>query len=86
MEYPSWHQDLLLMQCRYKPAVKLRFVTEELAFETDEEAARFICDYGGGDALENKDGEVILVTSKSANLFEEARKEAFRKVDIKGQI
>ena len=71
---------------RYKPDVKLRFVTEELAFETDEEAARFVCDHGGSDFLANKEGEVILVTGKSASLFEEARKQAFGKVDIKGQI
>ena len=85
MEYRFLQRNWLTF-LRYKPDIKLRFVTEELAFETDEEAAHFICDCGGGDCLENKDGEVIIVTGKSVNLFEEARKEAFRRVDIKGQI
>jgi SAC3 family protein LENG8/THP3 len=77
----------MLIIHRYKPDVKLRFVTEELGFESDEEAARFICDNGGEDFLKTRNEEVMLDTGvRSGGLFESARIEAFKKVDIKGQI
>jgi SAC3 family protein LENG8/THP3 len=66
--------------------VKLRFVTDELGFESDEESARFVCDNGGEEFLQEKEGIVRLVTGKSAALFETTRKAAFAKIDIKGQI
>lgn len=68
----------------YKPVVRLRFVTDELAFETDEEAAQFIVDHGGKDLLEDKDDGMRLKTGN--RLFEDAKIEAFSSVDIKGQI
>ena len=71
---------------RYKPDVKLRFLTEELGFESDDESARFICDHGGQSFLEERDGEVRLLTGKALRFFETARHAAFKKVDIKGQI
>ena len=69
----------------YKVQVKLRFVTEELGFESDEESARFICEYGGQAYLE-EGAEVKLLTGKALNFFDPAKDAAFRKVDIKGQI
>jgi hypothetical protein len=67
--------------------VKLRFVTEELAFDSDEDAATFICDNGGEEFLQELDGAVRLICSKeSATVYEQAKNAAFRKVDIKGQI
>ena len=71
---------------RYKPDVKLRFITEELGFESDEESARFLCQHGGQSLLEEREGEVRLITGKASQVFEAAKDEAFRKVDIKGQI
>ncbi|KAJ2907305.1 ganp nin1 mts3 eif-3 p25 family protein [Zalerion maritima] len=70
----------------YKPDVKLRFITEELGFESDAEACQFIVDYSGQDLLQQKDDYIIFQTGKAGLLFESARSEAFRKVDIKGQI
>ncbi|KAG8531550.1 uncharacterized protein KY384_003180 [Bacidia gigantensis] len=71
----------------YKPDVKLRFVTEELGFESDDESARFVCDHGGQGFLDGKeDGEVRLLTSKALRFFEAAKTAAFKTVDIKGQI
>ena len=72
--------------CRYKPDVKLRFITEELGFESDDESARFICEHGGQNLLDERDGEVRLLTGKAVSFFEPAKQAAFRKVDIKGQI
>lgn len=71
----------------YKPDVKLRFVTEELGFESDSDAAQFICDYNGQDLLQEKEGELRFLTGpKAAQIFESAKSQAFQKVDIKGQI
>ncbi|KAL6717088.1 hypothetical protein ACLMJK_005003 [Lecanora helva] len=70
----------------YKPDLKLRFLTEELGFESDDESARFICDHGGQSFLEEREGEVRLLTGKALRFFEPARDAAFKKVDIKGQI
>lgn len=70
----------------YKPDVPLRFVTEELYFESDADAAQFILDYQGQDLLEDRDGTVVFLTGKAKELFEGPRKAAFSRVDIKGQI
>lgn len=71
---------------RYKPDVNLRFVTEELGFESDGDAAQFIFDHNGQHLLEEKDEGLRFLTGKAGQLFESAKAEAFRKVDIKGQI
>lgn len=71
----------------YKPDVRVRFITEELAFESDVETCDFICSYEGGkDLLVERDGDSIFLASKGGQLFEQAKAGAFRKIDIKGQI
>ncbi len=77
---------VVLTVYRYKPDIKLRFITEELGFESDGDAAQFICDYNGQHLLEEKNDELRFLTGKAGPIFEAARSEAFRKVDIKGQI
>ncbi|KAL7897639.1 SAC3/GANP/Nin1/mts3/eIF-3 p25 family domain-containing protein [Trichoderma sp. SZMC 28014] len=73
--------------CRgYKPDVKLRFITEELGFESDADAAQFIIDYQGQHLLEDRTEYIAFLTGKAGNLFESFRASAFQKVDIKGQI
>lgn len=71
---------------RYKPDVKLRFITEELGFESDADAAQFIIDQQGQDLLEDRSDNIVFLTGKAGNLFEGSRATAFRSVDIKGQI
>ena len=66
--------------------MKLRFVTEELGFESDADAAQFICDYNGEHLLEEREDGLRFLSGKAALIFEIAKKEAFKKVDIKGQI
>jgi hypothetical protein len=69
--------------------VTLRFITEELGFESDADAAQFVCQYNGGEYLEERPDGIRFLTAKafsSGNVFEVAKKEAFRKIDIKGQI
>ncbi|KAH0836983.1 hypothetical protein AYO21_01714 [Fonsecaea monophora] len=73
----------------YKPDVRLRFVTEELGFESDEEACQFILDHVPDDSsnlLEERDGDVRFLTAKAGNIFQMAKIRAFGQVDIKGQI
>ncbi|KAL8315006.1 hypothetical protein RB593_008544 [Gaeumannomyces tritici] len=70
----------------YKPDVKLRFITEELGFESDAEAVQFIIDNNGQDLLDERADHIAFLAGKAGQLFDHARKEAFRRVDIKGQI
>lgn len=73
--------------CRaYKPDVKLRFITEELGFESDAEAVQFIIDHNAQDLLEERPEYIAFATGKAGQRFETSRAEAFRRVDIKGQI
>jgi SAC3 family protein LENG8/THP3 len=79
----------LLTEDSYKPDVKLRFVTEELGFDSDEDTAQFIINHAGDNSatlLQEKDGDVRLMTGKAGQVFETARAAAFKHVDIKGQI
>ena len=73
---------------RYKPDVRLRFVTEELGFESDQHAAQFIVDSTGETVLEEKNGDILFATAKADKLqvLEGLRAQAFRRIDIKGQI
>lgn len=76
----------VLTPARYKPDVKVDFVTAELSFENDQQCAQFICDYGAEQLLEQRDGGVRFATGKAGPIFEAARQKAFGRVDIKGQI
>lgn len=64
----------------------LSFLTEELAFESAQDCAQFICEYGGEHLLETKTDGPILAAAKAGQVFEQAKSAAFRRVDIKGQI
>lgn len=70
----------------YKPDVRLRFITEELGFESDADAAQFIIDHNGQHLLEERSDYIVFLTGKAGPLFESSRVAAFRRVDIKGQI
>ncbi len=71
---------------RYKPDVRLRFITEELGFESDADAAQFIIDQQGQHLLDDRTEYIAFLTGKAGNIFDLARASAFRTVDIKGQI
>ena len=73
--------------CRYKGDLNLRFLTEELGFESDQDCAAFVCDHNGETLLVSKpDGVISFAAGKAGLLFESAKVAAFRRVDIKGQI
>jgi len=69
----------------YKPDVRIRFITEELGFESDEESARFILEYASEDILQERDDGVRLLTGKAGHIFDNAKAGAFKRVDIKSQ-
>jgi hypothetical protein len=64
----------------------LRFITEELYFESDADAAQFILDYDGQHLLEERQEKIMFLSGKAGQLFEGPRAAAFSRVDIKGQI
>ncbi|KAI9839178.1 MAG: hypothetical protein M1819_003171 [Sarea resinae] len=70
----------------YKPDVRLRFITEELGFESDGESVQFLVQYQGEGLLEEREDGVRLLTGKAGSIFESAKSAAFKRVDIKGQI
>jgi hypothetical protein len=69
--------------------VRLRLVTEELGFESDEEACQFILEHVPEESpslLEERDGDVWFLTGKVGSIFQNAKTKAFGQIDIKGQI
>ena len=71
---------------RYGQTVKLRFITEELGFESDADAATFLYEYGGQTIIEERSDAIHVLIKNAGSAFETAKQAAFRKVDIKGQI
>lgn len=66
--------------------MRLRFITEELGFESDPQAAQFIIDHNGQHLLEERSDYIAFLAGKAGSLFEVSKTAAFRRVDIKGQI
>ena len=64
----------------------IRHVTEELGFDRDEAAAEFIIEHSSRDLLQERDGIVKFLTGKAGLTFENAKREAFKLIDLKGQI
>ena len=79
-------QDSANRKNRYKQDVSVRFVTQELAFEDEQTCCQFICDLGGSELLTRTNEDVRFATAKAGQLFQTAKAELFRVVDIKGQI
>ncbi|KAK4977442.1 hypothetical protein LTR66_010699 [Elasticomyces elasticus] len=70
----------------YKPDVLLRYITDELGFDSDVSCAQFLVECGGGELFHNKDDNLRFATGKAGYIFEALKKDAFKRVDIKGQI
>lgn len=61
-------------------------MTEELGFESDEDSARFILEHASEDLLQERDDGVRFLTGRAGQLFEAAKRGAFKLIDLKGQI
>jgi nitrous oxide reductase accessory protein NosL len=67
--------------------VTLRFLTDELAFENDEECREFIESHGGQNITQDKgDNQYVVKVRQAASDFDNLRASMYSKVDIKGQI
>ena len=86
MSAPLGMSSLLTNPSRYKPDIPLRFVTEELGFESDSDAAQFIVDHNGQHLLKERENSIAFLTGQAVGFFESSRAAAFARVDIKGQI
>lgn len=65
----------------------LRFLSEELAFESDEQCASFVLDQSNNaPVLEQNENGVRFVLANAGQIFETAKAAAFGAIDIKGQI
>ncbi|CAK7263993.1 hypothetical protein SEPCBS119000_000773 [Sporothrix epigloea] len=64
----------------YKPDVRLRYITEELGFESDIDAAQFIIDHKAQELLEERDDHIAFLSAKGFQKFNDAREAAFRRI------
>ena len=71
---------------RYKPDVRLRFLTEELGFESDQETVGFCSRHQAQALLEERDDCYRFLSAKAGPTIESAKVDAFRRIDIKGQL
>jgi hypothetical protein len=88
----------LLTEYRYKPEISFNDVVNTLAFDcdngetffTDEVIQRcheFMVKHGAQHLIVQKDDKTTTFsTGKAGNIFEDAKRKTFGKVDIKGQI
>jgi SAC3 family protein LENG8/THP3 len=69
---------------RYRPDIDVRFITDELGFESDAECVEFLEKRNA--EIVATDGRLRLKTKESLDAFEADRRRLFRVVDIKGQL
>jgi hypothetical protein len=70
--------------CRFRPEVDVRFITDELGFETDAECIKFLEKRNA--EIFPTDGKWRIKTKEALEAFEVDRRKLFRVVDIKGQL
>ncbi|KAF2113387.1 SAC3/GANP/Nin1/mts3/eIF-3 p25 family-domain-containing protein [Lophiotrema nucula] len=71
--------------------VALRFLTDELGFDSDNDCIEFLTSHGAENLVEQKtndknESQLRVKIKEGAGLFDSLRAAAFSKVDIKGQI
>jgi len=66
--------------------LSIRFLSEELGFDSYEDAAQFLINHGTQEFLKQTDEAELVLNSSAFSVFEGAQKSAYQKIDIKGQI
>lgn len=66
--------------------MKIRFLTEELGFESDHDCVQFLIDHQAQDLVHQVDEILVFSSGKAGLLFDAAKNAAFSRVDIKGQM
>lgn len=69
---------------RFRPEIEIRFITDELGFESDTECVEFLEKRNA--EIFATDGRLRLKTKETLDAFEVDRRKLFRVVDIKGQL
>ena len=69
----------------YRPEIEVRFITDELGFESDAECVEFL-EKRNPDIFSDSGGGLKIKTKEALESFEVDRRKLFRVVDIKGQI
>lgn len=70
---------------RYRPEIEVRYITDELGFESDAECVEFL-EQRNADIFSTSGGGLRIKTKEALESFEVDRRKLFRVVDIKGQI
>ncbi|KAI9692860.1 MAG: hypothetical protein M1822_004854 [Bathelium mastoideum] len=69
----------------YKQDVKIRFLTEELGFESDQDCVQFLCENGAPQQLfDEKEDGLRFLTAKAGPIFDTAKAGAARTANAKG--
>ncbi|KAI9828475.1 MAG: hypothetical protein M1826_006012 [Phylliscum demangeonii] len=77
----------LATMCKaYRPDLDVRFIAKELAFDTDQDLMQFLTSYQCESFVELRGDIRRLMTPKARPAMEMAMANAFRLVDIKGQL
>ncbi len=66
--------------------MNIKFLTEELGFETHQHTYEFIKEHASEAVLSETEDSYLLKTKEAYPFIEGARANAFKSVDIKGQI
>jgi hypothetical protein len=69
---------------RYRPEIDVRYITDELGFESDAECVEFLEKRNA--EITATDGRLRIKTKEALEAFEMDRRKLFRVVDIKGQL
>jgi hypothetical protein len=69
---------------RYRPEIDVRYITDELGFESDAECVDFLEKRNA--EITATDGRLRIKTKEALEAFEMDRRKLFRVVDIKGQL
>ena len=83
----SYHLISVLFRVNgsYRPEIEVRFITDELGFESDAECVEFL-EKRNPDIFSDSGGGLKIKTKEALESFEVDRRKLFRVVDIKGQI
>jgi hypothetical protein len=66
--------------------LSIRFLSEELGFDSYEDAAQFFVNHGAQEYLKQIDTAEFVLNTGAFSVFDGAQKSAYQKIDIKGQI
>ena len=76
--------QIIVVTFSYRPEIDVRYITDELGFESDAECVDFLEKRNAEITATN--GRLRIKTKEALESFEMDRRKLFRVVDIKGQL